>query len=358
MVTAAPAPEGDTIPRRMEIVIPPDAGPERLDSALAQRLGALPDGGLSRSRIKALILDGHVTVDGATVDDPSAKINADARIALTLPAPVPAAPEPEPIPLALLYEDADLIVIDKPAGLVVHPAAGHASGTLVNALLHHCGASLSGIGGVMRPGIVHRLDKETSGVMVVAKTDRAHQALAEQFADHGRTGPLERAYLAVVWGVPRQRSGTIDEPIGRNPRDRETMAIIRGPNGREAITHWSLVETFGPSGGEPLASLLECRLETGRTHQIRVHLTHLGHPLLGDPVYGTGFKTKVDKLRRLSADAADALEALDRQALHARLLAFRHSRTRKTLRFESPPPADMTRLIAALRAITGAPGTT
>lgn len=339
--------------RRIELVVEADAAPERLDAALARRLSQDPELPLSRSRLKALIQDGRVAVDGATVDDPSAKINAGQTAVLQVPAPAPAAPEAEAIPLAVVHEDAEVIVIDKPAGLVVHPAAGHAGGTLVNALLHHCGASLSGIGGVSRPGIVHRLDKETSGLMVVAKTDRAHKALAAQFADHGRTGPLERAYLAVVWGAPRQRTGTVDLPVGRNPRDRETMAVVRGPNGREAITHYEVVETFGPLGEEPVAALVECRLETGRTHQIRVHMTELGHPLLGDPVYGTGFRTKADKLRRRSPAAADALADLGRQALHARLLAFAHPARRKVLRFESDLPADMARLVEALRTLGG-----
>lgn len=333
--------------RRIELVIEADAATERLDAALARRLAG---DDLSRSRIKALVLDGRVAVGGRTVTDPSAKIAAGAAVAIDLPATAPAAPGPEPIPLAIVHEDAEVVVLDKPAGLVVHPAAGHASGTLVNALIAHCGTSLSGIGGVARPGIVHRLDKETSGLMVVAKTDRAHRSLAAQFADHGRTGPLERAYLAVVWGVPRQRSGTVDLPIGRNPRDRETMAVVHGAHGREAITHYEVLETYGPAQ-DPVASLVECRLETGRTHQIRVHMTRLGHPLLGDPTYGTGFRTKVEKLHRLAPQAAAALEALGRQALHARLLAFEHPKTGRTRRFESDPPADMAALIEALRSI-------
>ncbi|MEJ1160949.1 RluA family pseudouridine synthase [Prosthecomicrobium sp. N25] len=344
--------------RRIDLDPEPGGGRERLDALLARRFADLPDGALSRSRLKALILEGRVAVDGATVDDPSAKINAAAaRVSLDLPAPAAATPVPEPIPLAVVHEDVELVVIDKPAGLVVHPAAGHAMGTLVNALLHHCGASLSGIGGVLRPGIVHRLDKDTSGLMVVAKTDRAHQALAAQFADHGRTGPLERAYLALVWGVPRNRSGTVDLPVGRHPQRRDEMAVVRSGAGREAITHYEVLESFGPPGAEPVASLVACRLETGRTHQIRVHMTHLGHPLLGDPVYGTGFRTKTDKLRRVSQAAVDALEALGRQALHAGLLAFAHPKTGRTLRFESPPPPDMARLIEALRAAGQGPAT-
>lgn len=344
----------DAVETTIALVIGAEAASERLDAALAARLADRPEGVVSRSRVKALVLEGRVRIDGRTVDDPARRVNAGARVEVDVPAPAAAAPGPEAIPLDVRFEDEEVIVIDKPPGLVVHPAAGHWTGTLVNALLHHCGASLSGIGGVMRPGIVHRLDKETSGLMVVAKTDRAHRSLAAQFADHGRTGPLERAYLAVVWGAPRQRIGTIDLPVGRNPRDRETMAVVRGAAGRAAITHVELLESFGRPGTEPVASLVECRLETGRTHQIRVHMTHLGHPLLGDPVYGTGFRTKADKLRRLSPEAADALEALARQALHACLIAFEHPRTGKTLVFESAPPADMGRLIAALRGLSGA----
>ena len=211
-----------------------------------------------------------------------------------MPAPEPAEPGGESIPLNIVFEDDAIIVIDKPAGLVVHPAAGHATGTLVNALIAHCGDSLSGIGGVKRPGIVHRLDKDTTGLMVVAKTDRAHQALAAQFADHGRTGPLRRGYLAFVWGAPARPKGTIDEPIDRHPKSRDRMAVRA--NGRVAITHWQVLERFKGKDGKPVASLIECRLETGRTHQIRVHLAHVGHPLLGDATYGTGFKTKAARL--------------------------------------------------------------
>ncbi len=218
-----------------------------------------------------------------------------------MPEPEPAEPGGEDIPLNIVFEDDDIIVIDKPAGLVVHPAAGHATGTLVNALIAHCGDSLSGIGGVKRPGIVHRLDKDTTGLMVVAKTDRAHQALAAQFADHGRTGPLRRGYLAFVWGAPARPKGTIDAPIDRHPKSRDRMAVRA--NGREAITHWQVLERFDGKDGKPAASLIECRLETGRTHQIRVHLAHLGHPLLGDATYGTGFKTKATRLPEAAQEA-------------------------------------------------------
>ena len=207
-----------------------------------------------------------------------------------MPPPEEAQPKGENIPLNIVYEDDELIVIDKPTGLVVHPAAGHATGTLVNALIAHCGDSLSGIGGVKRPGIVHRLDKDTTGLMVVAKNDRAHHALSKQFADHGREGPLKRGYLAFVWGAPDRPKGTIDAPLDRNPHSRDKRAVREG--GREAITHWQVLENFTGRDGKPVASLLACTLETGRTHQIRVHLAHIGHPILGDATYGTGFKTK------------------------------------------------------------------
>jgi 23S rRNA pseudouridine1911/1915/1917 synthase len=318
---------------------------DRLDRALAAGAAA----GLSRSRLKALILDGAVTVGGRTIRDPGHRVNAGDRIAVTVPEPEPAAPQPESIPLDVVFEDDQIIVIDKPAGLVVHPAAGHGSGTLVNALIAHCGESLSGIGGVKRPGIVHRLDKDTTGLMVVAKTDRAHRALAAQFADHGRTGPLRRGYLAFAWGAPSRPKGTIEAPIDRHPRSRDRMAVREG--GRPAITHWQVLERYpgraDETAGKPAASLIECRLETGRTHQIRVHLSHLGHPLLGDAVYGPGFKTKAGLL---PADAQAALEALGRQALHAYLLAVQHPISGKRLEFRSELPADLARLRRSLAA--------
>lgn len=337
-----------------EIVIEADAAPERLDAALARRIATL-----SRSRLKNLIGDGRVTIDGATVVDASRKINAGARVIVDLPELASAVPQPEAIPLTVLHEDDEVIVVDKPAGLVVHPGAGNWSGTLVNALLAHCKGSLSGIGGVERPGIVHRLDKDTSGVMVVAKSDRAHKSLAAQFADHGRTGALERAYLAIVWGVPKLLEGTITTEIGRDPRNRQAMAVVKS-GGREAITHFEVLETFGgPRPGAkireaeagPVASLIECRLETGRTHQIRVHFAHIGHPLLGDDLYGSGFRTKLDMLDRIAPEVAEALRALGRQALHARLLAFDHPAKKKTLSFESDLPEDMERLVEALRGL-------
>jgi 23S rRNA pseudouridine1911/1915/1917 synthase len=314
---------------------------ERLDRVLAGETG------LSRSRLKALILAGEVTIDGRTVGDPGVRVNVGATVTVKVPPPEPAAPAGEDIPLSIVHEDGALIVIDKPKGMVMHPAAGNRTGTLVNALIAHCGASLSGIGGVARPGIVHRLDKDTTGLLVVAKTDAAHKALSAQFADHGRSGPLARGYLAFVWGVPDRPKGTIAAPIDRHPRAREKMAVR--PSGREAITHWEVLERYPGADGKPVASLLACRLETGRTHQIRVHLAHIGHPLLGDGIYGAGFKSKV---AQLASAAAHALAALGRQALHAHILGFEHPETGEYLEFKSPLPGDLAALREALIGAT------
>src|SRR5579885_1766432 len=267
------------------VTVSADEKGQRLDRVLAARLPAL-----SRSRLKALILDGQVKVAARTIRDPAAHVNSGDTITVALPPPEAAKPAGEAIPLDIVYEDDALIVIDKPAGLVVHPAAGHATGTLVNALIAHCGASLSGIGGVRRPGIVHRLDKDNSVMMVVAQDDRAHASLTAQFADHGRTGEMRRGYLAFAWGTPHRIRGTVDAPIDRHPHAREKMAVREG--GRHAVTHWEVVERFKGPDGKPVASLVACQLETGRTHQIRLHLAHIGHPLMGDPVYGPHFKTK------------------------------------------------------------------
>src|SRR5499426_936154 len=307
--------------RSETVVIAAEEGGERLDRVLAHRVAEL-----SRSRHKALILAGRVAIDGAT-------------IVLDLPPTEEVAVAPESIPLDVVFEDADLIVIDKPAGLVVHPAAGNWSGTLVNALVAHCGDSLSGVGGVKRPGIVHRLDKDTSGLMVVAKTDRAHRALSRQFADHGRGKALARGYLAFVWGVPERPRGTIDKPIGRHSHAREKMAVRTG--GRAAVTHWEVLERYAGTDGRPVASLIACQLETGRTHQIRVHLAHIGHPLMGDDLYGPGFKTKAV---HLPPAAHQALGDLGRQALHAYLLGFEHPATGEYLEFRSELPVDLARL--------------
>jgi 23S rRNA pseudouridine1911/1915/1917 synthase len=322
-----------------------DAGGERIDQWLAARLG--PD--LSRSRIQALIREGAVSVNGAPVAEPKRKLAAGDRIVLAMPEPEPAAPEGEDIPLDILFEDDDLVVVNKPAGLVVHPGAGNWTGTLVNALIHHCGASLSGIGGVRRPGIVHRLDKDTSGVLVVAKNDRTHRALSEAFADHGRTGDLERAYDALVWGSPARVTGTVDAPLGRSGTDRTRQAVVRetAADARRAVTHFTILERFGEKpDATAMASLVECRLETGRTHQIRVHMAHIGHPLLGDQEYGKAFFTKANKLED---PLGGLVRTFPRQALHARLLAFRHPTTNALMRFEAPHPADLSELLEAFR---------
>ena len=326
--------------RKLEVIVAGDEGSARLDRVLAQRT---PE--LSRSRLKALILAGSVTVKDAVVRDPAYHVASGDTIIIDVPEAAPAEPKGEDIALDIVYEDDDMIVIDKPRGLVVHPAAGHATGTLVNALISHCGSSLSGIGGVNRPGIVHRLDKDTTGLMVVAKNDHAHQSLTAQFADHGRTGPMERGYMAFAWGVPNRPHGTIDAPIDRHPHAREKMAVRQG--GREAITHFEVLTSFAGRDGKPVASLLACRLETGRTHQIRVHLAHLGHPLMGDAVYGPHFKTKAG---HLGPEGKDALTALDRQALHAYLLALEHPRTGELLHWEAPLPEDLLLLQRALAA--------
>jgi 23S rRNA pseudouridine1911/1915/1917 synthase len=314
-----------------------DAG-ARLDRVLAARIE-----GLSRTRLKALILDGAVTIGGRTIRDPEHRVNAIDEIMVTVPAADDPEPKGEHIPLAIVHEDNDLIVIDKPKDLVVHPAPGHSSGTLVNALIAHCGDTLSGIGGVKRPGIVHRLDKDTTGLLVAAKNDHAHKKLSAQFADHGREGPLVREYLAFVWGAPGRPKGTIDAPIDRHPHARDRMAVRQ--NGREAVTHWQLLESYPGADGKPVASLLACRLETGRTHQIRVHLAHAGHPLLGDETYGTGYRTKAV---HLAPAAQAALGDLGRQALHAYLLGFEHPTTGETLQFRSELPADLARLRSVL----------
>jgi len=308
----------------------------RLDAALARAVPAF-----SRSRIKDLILAGAVAINGSAVTEPKYRVKPGDEILLVAPEPVEADPEPEDIPLDVLYEDADLIVVNKPVGMVVHPAPGSLRGTLVNALLFHCGQSLQGIGGVRRPGIVHRLDKDTSGVMVAAKTDRAHQHLAAQFADHGRTGPLHRAYLAWAWGRTQQARGTVDAPLGRDQNNRLKQAVRK--DGREAITHYMVEARFGGEGWD--VTRIKCELETGRTHQIRVHMAHIGHPLVADQLYAAGYATKVN---RLPAEPRSAVEALGRQALHAAELGFEHPTTGEEMFFEAPLPADLAALEMAL----------
>jgi 23S rRNA pseudouridine1911/1915/1917 synthase len=296
----------------------------RLDRALAATVPSL-----SRERLKVLTKSGALTRDGKAVRDPAIKVKGDERFTLAIPAPEPAHNEPQEIPLPIVYEDEHLLVVDKPAGLVVHPAAGNRDGTLVNALLHHCGGSLSGIGGVARPGIVHRIDKDTSGLLVIAKHDKAHEGLAKQFADHS----IDRRYLAIVSGVPRTAEGSVDAPLARSPQNRKKIAIVSAGKGKRAVTHWKRLELLND------AALVECRLETGRTHQVRVHMASIGHPLVGDPVYGRG-KTAHRKL----------LNQLDfkRQALHAAHLGFIHPVTKGRLSFDSALPSDMQELFTAL----------
>jgi 23S rRNA pseudouridine1911/1915/1917 synthase len=326
--------------QRLEVTVAGDEGSTRLDRVLAAHVAEL-----SRSRLKALILAGKVSVGGAPVRDPAYHVGRGDTITIDVPQAVAAEPAGEDIALDVVHEDDDIIVIDKPRGLVVHPAAGHETGTLVNALIAHCGASLSGIGGVRRPGIVHRLDKDTTGLMVAAKNDLAHQSLTAQFADHGRTGEMRRGYLAFVWGVPNRQRGTVEAPIDRHPHAREKMAVREG--GREAVTHWEVQETFNGRDGKPVAALLACQLETGRTHQIRVHLAHIGHPLMGDAVYGPHFKTKAS---HLGPRGRAALTALGRQALHAYLLALEHPKNGEILQWISDLPDDLTLLRDCLRA--------
>ena len=314
---------------RLNIEITPDQAGARLDRALAD---SAPD--LSRARIQALMALGALTLNGVAISDHSAKALAGLYI-LTLPALLSPQPMAEDLSLTVLYEDAHLIVVDKPAGMSAHPAPGSPGGTLVNALIHHCGDSLSGIGGVARPGIVHRLDKNTSGVMVAAKTDAAHRGLSTLFAAHD----IERVYIALTRGAPSPARGTVTTQIGRSTSDRKKMAVLRA-GGREAITHYTVARQFGPSQ-KPVAARLSCRLETGRTHQIRVHLAHKGAPCLGDPAYGSGSPTPAVRAAMVAA-------GLERQALHASVLGFAHPITGETLKFETAPPADMAALEAAL----------
>lgn len=311
----------------------------RLDHFLGTQI---PD--LSRSRLQTAIADGRVTLGSETIRDANKRVKPGEVYTISIPPPRTAEPEPQAIPLTVLYEDAELIVIDKQAGLVVHPAAGNLDGTLVNALLAHCGPSLKGIGGVARPGIVHRLDKDTTGVLVAAKTERAMKSLAKQFAAHA----VERAYNAIVWGSPRESQGLIEGNVGRNPFDRKRMAVLRG-QGREARTNYAVLERFG-SADKPFAARVECRLETGRTHQIRVHLAHIGHPLIGDATYGRARIAPRAKTPEETA-AYDAAAGFARQALHAGLLGFFHPTLQKKMRFEAPWPPDFANLIQALRGL-------
>ena len=314
---------------------------QRLDKWLADTL-ARDD--LSRSRLKALIQDGALKKDNQVVTDPSARVIAASVYSLTLPEAAPATPQPEPLPLAILYEDEHLICINKAAGMVVHPAPGALSGTLVNALLYHCGDSLTGIGGVARPGIVHRLDKDTSGVMIAAKTAAAHSRLTDMFAAHD----LDRRYQALVWGLPAMRADTVDAALARHPVDRKRQAVQ--PRGRHAITHYTTLRDLPPFG-----CLIECRLETGRTHQIRVHMAHIGHGVIGDPLYGKP-KRAGQMPDTISREALATLRAFPRQALHAARLSFAHPVTGAALDFESPLPADMTKLLTTIEQAIRARG--
>jgi 23S rRNA pseudouridine1911/1915/1917 synthase len=309
----------------------------RLDRFLASRIETL-----SRARLQDLIRSGQVMAGGRAVTDPSAKVRLGQAFEVSLPPAEPYAVAGEQIALNVVYEDEHLIVIDKPAGLVVHPGAGNPDGTLVNALIAHCGNSLSGIGGVARPGIVHRLDKDTSGLMVAAKTDAAHRGLARQFADHGRTGDLRRQYIALVWGEPQPKAGRIETLIARHPASRTKMAVVKS-GGRIAATNYETLRAYrvppaSGKGNPAVLSVVRCSLETGRTHQVRVHMAHIGAPIAGDAVYAAGFATKA---QALPSQAADGLKRLGRQALHAAVLRFRHPVTGKILAFESNPPGEI-----------------
>ena len=297
----------------------------RLDRALADAVPAL-----SRERLKALIRSGAVEAAGQAVRDPATKVRGEEALRVAVPQPAPAHNVAQDIPLNIVFEDKHLLVVDKPAGLVVHPAAGNCDGTLVNALLHHCDGSLSGIGGVARPGIVHRIDKDTSGLLVVAKHDVAHEGLARQFAAHS----IDRRYLAIVNGVPTAKDGTVDAPLARSSANRKKIAIVEDGRGKRAVTHWRRLDVLRD------AALVECRLETGRTHQVRVHMASIRHPLIGDPVYGRAGKAHGNILKELK---------FQRQALHATELGFIHPVTRCRLSFSSPMPTDMQELFNALR---------
>ena len=334
--TDDPPPPPDAAGGTFTATAGPEAAGQRADRFLAERIGSL-----SRSRVKALIAEGRATRDGESLRSASEPVRAGSRYALSVPPAAPALPLPQDIPLAVLFEDADLIVLNKPAGLVVHPAPGNQEGTLVNALLAHAGEDLPGIGGERRPGIVHRLDKDTSGVMVVAKMERAHRALSLAFAERD----LDREYLALAWGLPEPPAGEIEAPIGRHPADRKRMAVLSGADaerrGKPALTRYRTERAWGGAA----CALLRCRLLTGRTHQIRVHLAHAGHPLVGDPVY---LRRVPAAARLLPEPQRGALLSFPRQALHAATLGFRHPVTGRALHFSAPPPPDLAALLASL----------
>ena len=311
---------------------------QRLDRFLTH---ALPE--FSRSRLQALIEAGHITRLAATVTDAAGKVKPGEVYRVTVPPVIAAVPQAQTIALDILYEDADLLVLNKQAGMTVHPAPGNPDKTLVNALLAHCGASLSGIGGVARPGIVHRIDKDTSGLLVVAKHDTAHRHLSAQLA--ART--LSREYLALAWGIPREKQGRVEANIGRSPRNRKKMAVLKS-GGRQAATHYYVQEHFAEQ-----VSLLSLKLETGRTHQIRVHMAHLGHPLLGDPAYGGETKQRIAKLEKaLGQEAAETVRQFKRQALHAAKIRFIHPTTEMEMAFEALLPDDFAGLLSTLSSRT------
>jgi 23S rRNA pseudouridine1911/1915/1917 synthase len=308
----------------IEVRLEPAHAGWRLDRALAASIPTL-----SRERLKSLIRTGAVVTGGAALRDPATKVRGNEDLKVEVPEPTPAHNIAQNIPLRVVFEDQHLLVVDKPAGLVVHPAAGNPDGTLVNALLHHCGGSLSGIGGVARPGIVHRIDKDTSGLLVIAKTDVAHEGLAKQFAAHS----IERRYLAIVSGVPKATEGKVDASLARSSTNRKKIAVVEGGRGKRAMTHWRRITVLRD------AALVECRLETGRTHQVRVHMASMGHPLLGDQIYGRSGKTHGNLLKELN---------FQRQALHAAELGFIHPVTKHRLSFASAMPPDMQELFNAL----------
>jgi 23S rRNA pseudouridine1911/1915/1917 synthase len=339
-------PIDEKIPTQIDVVAGPEDAGQRVDRWLATKID-----GISRARVQALIRNGHVSADG-TIRELRAPVKSGLTYKVSLPPVEESGIQGESIELQIVYEDDDVIVIDKPAGLVVHPSAGHEDGTLVNALIAHCGDSLSGIGGVKRPGIVHRLDKDTSGLLVIAKSDAAHQRLSEQFKSHGRDGRLHRSYLAFVWGRLLRPAGTIEARLGRSRTNRMKIAVTRGVIGREAKTHYEVLDVFPGETPAGDISLLRLVLETGRTHQIRVHLTHIGHPVVGDRTYGTGFKTRLASIR---ANAKDPANALMRQALHAEQLQFEHPVTGKKLNFYSKLPPELERLGEALKPMPDKP---
>jgi 23S rRNA pseudouridine1911/1915/1917 synthase len=339
-------PTGNPTAAQIDITAESDDAGQRVDRWLASKIESM-----SRARVQALIRDGHVSA-GETIREPRTPVKPGVTYTVRMPPAEESDVKGEEIALDIVYEDDDVVVIDKPAGLVVHPSAGHDAGTLVNALIAHCGDRLSGIGGVKRPGIVHRLDKDTSGLLVVAKSDAAHRGLAEQFKIHGRDGRLHRSYLAFVWGRLPRTKGTIDARLARSRANRLKIAVTRGEYGRDARTHYEVLDVFPGKTSAGDVSLLRLVLETGRTHQIRVHLAHIGHPVVGDPTYGAGFKTRVSSLPKGARAIASALH---RQALHAEQLAFEHPTTGKKVSFYSKLPDDLERLGEALRVISERP---